>query len=348
MSFLSLDHDFLGKLMRTVIVAFTVSSMTYELILAGRNCYPQSAKMFAEREIRLQLRNGTVWFPLPLNSYGSQFVITILQILFVMISLAITIATVTSNKKRIYKKTRRFLRLRKNSVVPKSKTNVKSVRKGKKDTSCKGNTLEKQKDNKITSKEIINSSKVSNLSPHQETCSGSSLTAIEVISDVAFNKPTSANFKLPSKNTSTSTFHPKTNSSESLSEQFVKVQHSQTMSAKSLHLEQILLETIKLDVNTKNIRFSNVVENEGDTKSQSWMYKMASSTSAIIIYNFILLKFFFELKDSPRAVLVGYSYFKAVFDTIPLFVILTKDPIFDLVKRRIQTFSYSNMNLEIK
>ncbi len=330
--------------MRTVIVAFTMSSMTYELILAGRNCYPQAAKMFAEREIRLQSRNGTVWFPLPLNSYGSQFVITILQILFVVISLAITIATVTSNKKRIYKQTRRFLRLRKNSVVPKLKTNVKSVRVHEREPSFKGKTLEKQKDKEITSKEVINSSKVSNMSPYQETCSASSLTAIEVISDVAFNKPTSANYNLLTKIKSTSTFHPKTKSSGSLPEQFIKVQHSQTMSANSLHLEQILLETNKLDFNTKNMMFRNVVENERDTKSQSWMYKIASSTSAIIIYNFILLKFFFELKDAPWAALVGYSYFKAVFDTIPLFVILTKDPIFDLVKRRIQTFR-SNMRI---
>ena len=344
-SFLSLDHDLMRKLMRTLIVVITMSSMVYEMILAGRNCYPQAATMFAKREIRLQPRNGTIWFPFSLNSYGSLDLITFLQILFVIMSLAIIIATVISNKKKIYRKTRKLLRIRTNFVVPKSETivrnNVDSATMYEKHTLHRGNSDEKQEDKKNSCIQVIISPRVSIGSPYQETCSLSSLTAIEVITEVNLNKPIPPNSislnNLSKMKTYKSTSDQNTIPSRLLSEQFLKSRHSLQMSAKSLHLEQILSET-------NLISSYNVSVNVGDTKLKNMMYKIASSTSAIMIYNFILLRFFFELKDSPLAALVGYSYFKAVFDTIPLFVILTKDPIFDFVKRRIQSFKikYSN------
>ena len=337
MMFLSFDHDFIGKLMKLFLVAFTMSSMTYELAIAGRNCFPQAARLFTEREARLMPRNETIWFPESLNSTGSGLLIKILQIMFVIFSLAIT---VKSNKKIVHKKLKQMLRKRTNAVNPleftimidnlNTNNTPDNVRENKDDTNT--NTVIQP----TTSKQVLNSARVTHLSEHSKSHLNSSLTPIEVADKT---KASSENLETyQHKHATVDSGAPNNRNKETI------------LTNSGLNKVNILAKRQLYDRNNFN-RIQGVTMNQNitvvitntkqESKGQSMIFKMASSTSAIIIYNFIILQFIFSLKDSPSALRLGYSYFKAVFDTIPLLVILTKGPIYDLVKRRVASLDYN-------
>ena len=343
MMFLSLDHDFIGKLMKLLLLAFTISSMTYELAISGRNCFPQAAKLFTQREVRLMPSNETVWFPQYLNSTGSSLLIMILQILFVICSLAITIK---SNKKIISKKFKQLLGRRRNAVNPLPLTNMTdnqnkimtttNVREHKDD-------LEKGSTNQLiqptTSKQVLNSVMVTHLSENNQPLSSSSLTVIEVADKTESD---SANLGIHQHKQVTLKeikLHVKINKTLRTKSGF-KPEKGTNLQKTQNHYEK-KADKVENAVTVQKLHVGLTYTTEVP-KVQQMVFKMASSTSAIIIYNFIILQFIFSLKDYPYALRFGYSYFKAVFDTIPLLVILTKGPIYDLVKRRVASFNQNS------
>ncbi len=341
MMFLSLDHDFIGKLMKLLLLAFTMSSMTYELAISGRNCFPQAAKLFTQREVRLMPSNETVWFPQYLNSTGSSLLILILEIMFAMCSLAITIK---SNKNIISKKFKQLLGRRRNAVNPLPLTNMTdnqnkimtttNVREHK-DDSEKGSTY--QLIQPTTSKQVLNSVMVTHLSENNQP--SSSLTVIEVADKTESDSENLGIHQHKQVTLKEIKLHVKINKTLRTKSGFkpekgTNLQKRQNQDEKKADKVENAVTVKKLHVG-----LTNTTE---VPKVQQMAFKMASSTSASIIYNFIILQFIFSLKDYPYALRFGYSYFKAVFDTIPLLVILTKGPIYDLVKRRVASFNQNS------
>lgn len=327
-AYMALNHEVLCLGIRIVSVVSMVTSMAYELIATGRNCFPKAALVFTIRELRMT-SNGTDWFPEHLNNPRSSGFIRILQILFIILSIAVSIASFNFKRRVISGRGLLLIfKFEKKVILPKSSGSVRphvnaTCTEGQSFASGSGSNY-----NPTQQMKSANHDKDKSVAINMVPIQSSGLTPVEenAYDDVKNIGIVTTNVK----NTKTIFV----DSIEDVSASRLKgiTKNRQTVNESSEQTTSVLHEATPQRQQEKEREKNQAPERES---VGNLMTEIASSTSATIVYNFLLLAIIVRLADYPWISLIGYSYFKAVFDTIPLFAILSKDPIFNFVLRRV-------------
>lgn len=302
--YMALNHEKLCLVLRVISAVIMISSMTFELITTGRNCSQGIANFFTTREIGIR-SNTSDLFQKTVDSPRSSFLIMMLMITFVSFSIGVATASANS-KKKMQKEEGHKVKLKKNLVMPYPTRSQEEQRKrtGQGENSKRNLMLEPNSiiENQSTSSGKISISTVTSNVASVDSTNTVTAGAIAQLLGSSLEQVSVLNLSLIQTG----------------------VQNNQVAPI----VAPLQIESLRLPF------FVDSVEKKESFGSM--MAEMATNTSAFIIYNLIFLQIMVFLKDYTLVTMIGYSYFKAVFDTTPLFIILRKGPIFNIVKRRLR------------
>ena len=302
--YMALNHEKLCLGLRVISAVIMISSMILEIITTGRNCSQGIANFFTTREIGIR-SNTSDLFQKTVDSPRSSFLIMMLMITFVSFSIGVATASAKS-KKKMQKEQGHMVKLKKNLVMPFPTRSQEEQRNRTRKFFVQGE--DSKRNLMLQPKSILE---------NQSTTSGK-LSISTLTSNVA---------SVDSTNTVTAGTIAQLLGSSLEQVSILNLSLIQT-GVQNNQVAPLQIENLRLPYSVDSV--------EKKESFGSMMAEMATNTSAFIIYNLIFLQIMVFLKDYTLVTMIGYSYFKAVFDTTPLFIILRKGPIFTIVKRRLR------------